>query len=148
MKFKPVIWAMAMALAIGIGCASGGDEGSRTEVEGMVVSDSVGDQDWDREYTDDEVQAFAAAYTEVTSIQQDYQRRMADVDEAQRQQLSQESAARSEEAMGEHGISPDQYNAIAIRLPDDEDLRQRVAQAVQQMESERREETQRTMDEE
>lgn len=129
-----------------VGCASTGEEDSGTRVEGAVVSQ--GDQDWDREYTDEEVESFAAAYVEVTNIQQRYQAQMSEAGEEERAELSRQSAAESEEAMLAHGVSPDQYNAIVLRLPDDDELRERVGNAVQQLESQRIEETQRNMDSE
>lgn len=141
---KFVVLAGMTMLLWAVGCASTGDETTTTQVDGMVVSQ--GDDDWDREYSDDEVEAFAAAYVEVTNIQQRYQRQMAEADEAQRQELSRESAVRAEEAMLSHGVTPQEYNGIAVRLPDDEELRQRVRDAVQELEAQRLEETQRNLE--
>jgi hypothetical protein len=142
---KSVVVAVVLVFC-GMGCASTGDEASTTQVDGMVVSD--GADDWDREYSDEEVEAFAAAYVEVTNIQQRYQRKIADADEGQRQTLSRESAELSEEAMLSHGVTPQEYNGIAVRLPDDDELRQRVHHAVQEMETRRLEETQRNLESE
>lgn len=142
-----IVIALTMSLlGLAFGCASTGEEDSGTSVEGAVVSQ--GDEDWDREYSDEEVESFAAAYVEVTSIQQRYQSQMPEADEDERAELSRQSASESEEAMLAHDVSPDQYNAIVLRLPDDEELRERVRTAVQKLESQRIEETQQNMDSE
>lgn len=128
-----------------VACASSGQETPQTEVDGPVVSEAQHDPD--REFSDDEVDSFAAAYIDVTSVQQDYRQRIQAADDEQmRQQLSEQSNAEAEEKMREHGMTPAQYNAIAVRLPEDDELRQRVQQAVQQLEEERIEETEQQLE--
>ena len=127
-----------------VGCASTERETPQTEVDGPIVSEA--DDDPDREYTDEEVDSFARAYLEVTSIQQEYQQRLEGTEGEQRRQLEAESTARSEEAMADHGLAPDQYNSIALRLPDDDELRGRVQDVVRQLEQERIEETEQQLE--
>lgn len=141
---KIAVFAVGFVLLLA-GCASQ-QEGSRTEVDGPVVSQ--GDNLEDREFTDDEIDSFARAYLDVTTIQQSYRTEIQNAEsEEQRDQLSRESTIDSEEAMQEHGITPDTYNAIAVRLPDNEQLRGRVQEAIQQVEQERVEQTQQQLDE-
>lgn len=128
-----------------VGCASSGQEGPTTQVDGPIVSE--GGDDLDREFSDEEVASFAAAYLDVTSVQQDYQHRMQEAEDEQlRQQLSDESNRKAEEVMMEHGITPADYNAIVVRLPEDDELRGRVQEAIRQIEEERIEETERQLE--
>ncbi len=132
-------------LVVVAGCASSGDDGPTTEVDGPIVSEAQFDED--RQFSDEEVISFAGAYIEVTAVQQKYQHRMQDAeDEQQLQQLSDESAIKAEEAMGEHGLTPAEYNAIVVRMPDDDELRGRVQQAIHDIEEERIEETERQLE--
>lgn len=141
-----VAWIIGLLIMGGVGCASHGPETPQTEVDGAMVYD--GEIDEDAEFSDEEVERFAAAYVEVTAIQQDYQRQMQEAeDEGERARLGQESSQRSEEAMAEHGLSSQEFNAIAVRLPQDEELRNRVQEAVQGQESQRIEETERLLEE-
>ncbi len=133
----------ATALLIFAACAGAQRETPQTEVDGPIVSEG---DDLDREFSDEEVMAFAAAYPEVTAIQQDYQSRIEHADDAERQQLNAESRVKSEETMAEHGISPEEYNAIAIQMRDDDELRGRVQSAMRQMEQQRIEETEQQLE--
>ncbi len=135
---------LAVAMLGATGCASQGPETPQTEVDGPMVYD--GEIEEDREFSDEEIETFAAAYVEVTAIQQDYQRRMQEAEGAERQALGQESSQRAEEAMAAHGLTSQEFNEIAVRLPQDEDLRSRVQAAVQEMEAERIRETEEQLD--
>lgn len=127
------------------GCASQ-PETPQTEVDGPVVSEGHYE---DREFTEDEIDSFARAYLEVTAIQQQYQAEIERTESPEeRQRLSHESTVESEAAMQEHGIVPETYNEIALRLPDDDDLRARVHETIRDIEEERIEETQRQLEQE
>lgn len=139
------IVVVAAIISLIVGCASSGPETPQTEVDGPVVSE--GEYDPDREFSDDEVATFARAYVQVTAIQQDFQTRIQQAEGGERQELIEESSIRSEEAMAEEGLTAQEFNAIAVRLPDDEDLRGRVQSAVQDIESDRIEETERQLEE-
>lgn len=144
-EVKAVVFFVSALLWVG--CASSGTETPQTEVDGPIVSE--GDADPDREFSDEKIFQFAAAYVDITAIQQDYQYRMQEADdEQQRRRLSDESNRKAEELMAEHGITSDDYNAIVIRLPDDDELRSRVQQAVRQLEEERIEETEHQLEQE
>lgn len=141
-KIPMVVFVSVLVL---VGCASSDPDTPKTEVDGPIVSE--GEYDPDREFSDEEVATFAATYLDVTSVQQDYQRRIQEAeDEQERRRLSDESNQKAEELMAEHGITPDEYNAIVLRLPDDDELRGRVQQAVRQIEEERIEETEQQME--
>ena len=141
--WNPLMIASLAAVLIA-GCASNEPQTPQTEVDGPIVSQA--DYDPDREFSDEEVASFAAAYLEVTSIQQQYQTRIEAAEGVERQELSSQSTVESEEAMEAHGLTPETYNAIAIRLPDDDELRMRVQSEVRQLEQERIEETEQQLE--
>lgn len=141
-------WKTGLAIAtvalLLAGCASNTErETPETEVEGPIVSEA---DHADREFSDEEVENFAAAYIEVTAIQQDYQVKIQEAEGAEREQLEAESRAETEAVMAEYGMTPEEYNAIAVRLPEDDELRQRVQQAVQELEQQRVEETEQQLE--
>ncbi len=142
-EVKAVVFFVSALLLIG--CTSSGPQTPTTEVDGLVVSE--GDHDPDRQFSDEEVANFAAAYLSVTSLQQEYQLRIQEAqDDEERRRLSDESNEKTEEAMGDHGITPDEYNAIVFQMRDDEELRGRVQQAIRQLEEARIEETERHLE--
>lgn len=132
------LWMMLAA------CAGAHTETPPTEVDGPIVSE--GHDQPDREFSDEEIERFAAAYLEVTAIQQDYQHRMDGAGDAEREQLNAESSQKAEEAMADHGLTPNEYNAIAIRLPEDDQLRAQVQAAVRDIEQQRIEETEQQLE--
>lgn len=137
-----MIWVVAGLLVVG--CASSGPETPRTEVDGLVVVD--GDEDFDREFSDAEVATFAAAQLEVRAIQQRYQAQIAEAEGEERQHLIAEGDQRTEAAIAEQGMTTGDYNSIAVRLPDDEELRERVGVAMQELEAQRIEETEQQLE--
>ena len=141
--WNPLMIASLAAVLIA-GCASNEPQTPQTEVDGPIVSQA--DYDPDREFSDEEVASFAAAYLEVTTIQQQYQTRIEAAEGVERQELSSQSTVESEEAMEEHGLTPETYNAIALRLPEDEELRMRVQSEVRQLEQDRIEETEQQLE--
>lgn len=136
--------AIATICLLLAGCANSQSNTPTTEVEGPIVSESQPGQD--REFTDEEIEGFAAAYNRVTSIQQEYQTQIAEAEGAERERLQTESRQKTEEVMNEAGVTPETYNAIAIQMSDDPELRERVQQALQKRNEERVEETQQQME--
>ncbi len=140
---KSIVFAMSCLFVIG--CSSS-PEPPPTEVDGMVVSE--GEDDMEREFSDEEVALFAETWVEVTAIQQQYETQMQEAEPAERDELVEESTMRSEEVIVEKGMTPQEYNAIAVRMPNDDELRQRVRTAIQQRDAQRVEETERQLQEE
>ena len=144
MRVWNLLLIAAVVAVLSAGCASNEPQTPQTEVDGPIVSEA--DFDPDREFCDEEVASFAAAYLEVTSIQQQYQTRIEAAEGVERQELSSQSTVESEEAMEEQGLTPEEYNAIAIRLPEDDELRTRVQSEVRQLEQDRIEETEQQLE--
>lgn len=144
LKYRWMSIVSLMSALVLIGCASGQQETPQTEVDGPIVSQA--DYDPDREFSDEEVSRFAAAYMAITAIQQDYQTRMEGADAMERERLSAESDEKVEETMGDHGLTPEDYNAIAVRLPDDDQLRARVHEAIRDIEQQRIDQTQQQLE--
>ncbi len=135
---------IAVVVVLMVSCGSSGPQTPQTQVDGLVVVD--GDQDFERQLSDEEVASFAAAQLEVQGIQQRYQAQIAEAEGQERQQLIAEGDRRTEEAITEHGMSTQDYNIIAVRLPDDPELRERVQIAMQQLEKQRIEETEQQLE--
>ena len=124
-------------------CSSSGEQPSSTHVEGMVVVDQA---DLDREFTDEEVAQFAEAYTRVTAIQQQYDAKMLEDEYADHGALIEERDALVDEAIHDSGLTHEEYNLIAVILPDDDELRQRVREAIRDRDERRVRETERTLE--
>ena len=135
---KAVIFT-ASALLFVVACSSSEPATPQTKVDGMVVSDGTGDMD--RELTAEEVAQFAEAYVEVTAIQQQFAIRLQEADEMEHEELIEERDRRSEEAIYDSGMTSEEFNFIAVRLPDDDALRARVRTAIQERDEQRIEET-------
>ena len=139
MRISRLIYFAMTGLIVG-GCASSDPEPPPTQVQGMVVSDGIDDPD--REFTDEEVALFASTYVEVTAAQQRYDMEMLEAEDEERERLNRQSQIHAEEIIYEHGMTPEEFNAIAVRLPLDDDLRERVRMAIQQRDQERIRKTQ------
>ncbi len=131
-----VVVAGLFLLAFTVGCASTGQEESRTEVSGgLFVYDG---DDYDREYSDEEVEQFARAYIEVMAVQQRFHGPITQAaTPEERQALIEESEVEAQAVMYDHGLTVQEYNAIAVRMPEDDELRGRVQRAIQANEEER-----------
>jgi hypothetical protein len=141
--FSPVV--VALFAVVIVGCASSSaQEESKTEVSGTFVFDG---DDLDREYTDEEIDQFARAYIEVMAIQQRYYLPISQAPSPEESQaLIEESEARSQEVIYEHGLTMQEFNAIMVRMPSDDELRGRVHAAIQRQEAERLQELQEAQD--
>lgn len=144
MKYLALVSLSFFLLA---GCASTPEpeSSSQTRVSGgTFVYDG---DDLDREYSDEEIERFARAYIEVMAIQQRYhvpiQQAPTDVE---RQALIEESEEMSAEVIVSHGMTLQEFNAIAVRMPQDDEIRGRVQRAIQAQEEERLRELQEAQD--
>lgn len=135
-KYTVVLTLFAVLLAsFSLGaCASTKDEPSRTEVRGAFVADAA---DMEREIPDEEVALFAAAYVEVMAIQQQYHHRITQAQGEAQAVLIEESEAEIEASIARQGLTTEQFNAIAVRLPLDDELRGRVQSEIQAQEEAR-----------
>lgn len=115
-------------------CASTKDEPPRTEVRGTFVADAA---EMEREIDDEEVALFAEAYVEVMAIQQRYHRSITEADGEDQTRLIEESEAEIEEAILRQGLTTDQFNGIAVRMPLDDELRGRVQVQIKEREARR-----------
>ncbi len=84
----------------------------------------------DGEISDAEVEAFAAALADVQEVGQAWTQRMQDA-ESQDEIADMREEARDEmtRAIEEHGLSVEDYNAIATAAQNDPELAQRIQQA-------------------
>lgn len=130
---KILVGGLFAALVLAMGCASAEPQ-SQTKVDGQFVSDG---SDWDREISDEEVETFANAYIEVNAIQQQTHPEIQRADPEQRAALIEASDERVEEVIRSHGMTVEQYNSLAVRLADDDELRGRVQQEIAAREDER-----------
>lgn len=84
----------------------------------------------DDEISDGEVEAFAAALADVQEVGQEWTQRMQEAD-SQEEIADMRAEARDEMtgAIEEHGLSVEDYNAIATAAQNDPELAQRIQQA-------------------
>lgn len=87
------------------------------------------------EFSQTQIQAFAGAAREVGEVQQSYDLRMQEAADAEEmQQLQQEAQNQMVAVVEEHGLSPDEYNAILQAAHADQALYQEIVQAMQTLE--------------
>lgn len=129
-------WAVLLIAGIALGaCASTGEEErTTTTVSGGFVADEA---DMQGEVTDEEVERFAQAYIEVMAVQQQYHPRIQRAEPSERDALAEEGEEKVEAIIASYGMTTPQFNAIAVRLPLDEELRRRVQIEIQAQEEER-----------
>ncbi|MEX1032251.1 MAG: DUF4168 domain-containing protein [Cellvibrionaceae bacterium] len=76
---------------------------------------------------DQTVEQFAAAYSSVQSIQEEFTERLQEADDReQAQSLQQEAQQQMLSTVEENGLSVQQYNEMIARMDQDPELRQRV----------------------
>lgn len=82
--------------------------------------------------SDDKVQSFALAMTQVSSLNQKYTAQLeAAPDESARTEIQRKAAVEMTQAVEGAGISPQEYNQIAQAAQQDAELRARIGQAMQ-----------------
>lgn len=118
--------AAGAALALGVsGLAHAQDAGAPAATE-QVPSAAAAN------ITDEQVNSFALAMNEVSSLNQKFSSQLAAApDDAARTQIQQQAATEMTQAVEKSGISPTEYNQIAQAAQADAELRARIGQAMQ-----------------
>jgi predicted ATPase with chaperone activity len=80
--------------------------------------------------SDQKLSAAAAAIGQVTSIRQNYEKRISEASPPDKQRLSDEAYDALEKAVTDQGLSIDEYNTILKKAQNDPATRQRLAQLV------------------
>lgn len=111
----PFVWAPLVASASGTGA---GDTVAEAEAEGSA------------DISDTDIEAFAAALTDVQEIGQTWTQRMQEAED-QEEIATMREDARDEMAgaIEDHGLTVEEYNEIATAAQDDPELAQRIQQA-------------------
>lgn len=85
------------------------------------------------DFSDEELQSFAMAAMEVQTITEQYLPQLQETDDPeQQQQLRAEANEQITQAIESHGVSPEQYNAVAQQVQQDPALAQEISQYMQQ----------------
>lgn len=82
--------------------------------------------------TDEQVNSFALAMNQVSSLNQKYSAQIQGAsDDTARAELQQKAASEMSQAVQQAGITPEEYNQIAQAAQGDAELRARIGQAMQ-----------------
>jgi predicted TIM-barrel fold metal-dependent hydrolase len=79
---------------------------------------------------DQKLSAAAAAIGQVTSIRQNYEKRISEASPPDKERLSDEASDALEKAVTDQGLSIDEYNTILKKAQNDPATRQRLAQLI------------------
>ena len=80
--------------------------------------------------SDDKLSAAAAVIGQVTNIQENYQRRIAEAPTSEKQRLAEEANDRLQKAVTDQGLTVDEYNTIIRTVQNDPAVRQKLSQRV------------------
>jgi hypothetical protein len=84
------------------------------------------------EITDQQIERFAEAYTEVAQLRDSYTQQIIQADDPdQATELQQEANEKMVEAVENHGLTVGEYNMIAEAIDRDPELQERVLQQLQ-----------------
>lgn len=80
--------------------------------------------------SDEKLNAAAAAIGHVTSIRQNYERKISEASPSDKQRLTEEANNALEKAVTDQGLSVDEYNSIIRTAQNDPAVRQKLAQRI------------------
>jgi hypothetical protein len=80
--------------------------------------------------SDEKINAAAVAIGQVTSIQQDYERKISQAPSSDKQRLTTEANNALQKAVTDQGLSVDEYNSIVRTAQNDPAVRQKLAQRI------------------
>src|SRR5215831_18767386 len=80
--------------------------------------------------SDEKLNAAAAAIGQVTSIRQNYERKISEAPPSDKQRLTDEANNALEKAVTDQGLSVDEYNSIIRTAQNDPAVRQKLAQRI------------------
>lgn len=84
------------------------------------------------EVTDEKLHAFADAYVEIEDIREQYQPQLEEVEDPERaQELQREANLEMMEVIEAQGMTPEEYNEIAMAVSQDEELRTRAIEIIE-----------------
>ena len=81
--------------------------------------------------SDEKLNAAAAAIGQVTSIRQNYERKISKAPPSDKQRLAEEENDALQKAVTDQGLSVDEYNSIIRMAENDPAVRQKLAQRIQ-----------------
>jgi len=80
--------------------------------------------------SDEKINAAAVAIGHVTSIQQNYERKISEAPPSDKQRLTTEANSALQKAVTDQGLSVDEYNSIIRTAQNDPAVRQKLAQRI------------------
>jgi hypothetical protein len=80
--------------------------------------------------SDEKLNAAAAAVGHVTTIRQDYERKISEAPPSDKQRLTEEANGALEKAVTDQGLTVDEYNRIIRTAQNDPALRQKLSQRI------------------
>jgi uncharacterized protein DUF4168 len=80
--------------------------------------------------SDEKLDAAAAAIGQVTSIRQDYERKIAEAPQSDKERIADEANQALGKAVTDHGLSVDEYNSIIRTAQNDPTVRQKLTQRI------------------
>lgn len=127
---KPLATLAASAAVIALGVTAA--QAQTQQPSPAQAPETQGASQAASDITDEQVNSFALAMNQVSSLNQKYSAQIQGAsDDTARAELQQKAASEMSQAVQQAGITPEQYNQIAQAAQGDAELRARIGQAMQ-----------------